>query len=178
VKVTNPKTSKRARVNPITQSILRSHYHVFVETSRRIFSSPISTLMTVLVIAIALLLPALLQIVSNNLEHFSGQFEESAQITLYLHDSINEIDALRVSEDLLLDEKISNTVFISKTEALAEFSNSSGFGATINELSDNPLPASIVVYPVASTIEDTRALYLELQQLGEVEVAQFDLRRF
>jgi cell division transport system permease protein len=154
---------------------LASHLTVFFETSASLIASPFSSLMTVFVISIALLLPVLLQVVGNNLAQINDQFEETAQITLYLYENVTEDQALGLTEGLLQNPDVNATTYISKAQALEEFSDNSGFGATVAELNENPLPASIVLFPSNSTVEGTRALYNELQQMAEVEVAQIDL---
>lgn len=131
--------------------------------------------MTVFVISIALLLPALLQIVGNNLAQINDQFQETAQITLYLYENVTDDRAQEVSEGLLQYPEINATRYISKNQTLMEFSANSGFGATIAQLGDNPFPASIIVFPNNSSVETTRALYDELQYMTEVELAQIDL---
>lgn len=152
-----------------------SHAHVLFETCARLVSTAISTLMTVFVISIALLLPALLQIVGNNLAQINDQFQETAQITLYLYENVTDDRAQEVSEGLLQYPEINATRYISKNQTLMEFSANSGFGATIAQLGDNPFPASIIVFPNNSSVETTRALYDELQYMTEVELAQIDL---
>ena len=152
-----------------------SHLDVLFDSSSRLINSPIASIMTVFVISIALILPALLQLVGNNLSLVNEQFEESAQITLYLMDTVTDDQGLAISKDLLERDSINQTVYISKARALAEFSANSEFSATLAELGDNPLPASIVVIPSSASVQDTRAMYDELRQLAEVETAQIDL---
>jgi cell division transport system permease protein len=172
---THRKSAANNRYKRIPENYLRSHIDVLIETSAKLIATPVASLMTIFVIGIALLLPALLQVVGNNLDKINDQFQDTAVITLYLRDNVTEDRANDVSEGLLLHSEINETRYISKTQALAEFSDNSGFGATIAGLSDNPFPASIVVFPSNSSIESTRALYDELQQIGEVDVAQIDL---
>ena len=83
------------------KNYLASHLTVLFETSASLIASPVSSLMTIFVISIALLLPVLLQVVGINLAQINDQFEETAQITLYLYENVTEDQALEISEGLL-----------------------------------------------------------------------------
>lgn len=153
---------------------LARHRLVASTSAKRLLENPVSSLLTVFVIAVSLLLPALLFTVNASLSQLLERFQEDRQITLYLLDSINDNEALQISEDLLTTAGVSTVDFISRTQGLREFSAASGLGEVLLALPDNPLPATIVITPVSSDPDQIGALAASLANHPGVELAQVD----
>ena len=105
----------------------------------------------------------------------SGDFRSTTQITLYLNLKVKEKDARKLRSEIKLMTKVQNTDFVSRHDALESFRQSSGFGKSIDTLSSNPLPHTIIVEPDANA--DTFAvknLLNALQAMPEVEIAKLD----
>ena len=114
MKKTQRKSSANRKNERQSDNYLRSHIDVLIETTVKLIATPISSLMTVFVIGIALLLPALLQIVGNNLGKINDQFQETAVITLYLRDNALEYIGLELSEGLLMQAEIVKTAIFQR----------------------------------------------------------------
>lgn len=153
---------------------LRTHRKVAHASLRRILGGPISSSMTICVIAVSLLLPALLISLNNNLSKVLTEYQHSARITLYLHDTVNETSGLGVSKDLLTNVAIESTVFVSSAQALMDFGVASGLTHVLAEMESNPLPASIIVAPADTSPDAVAALVQHLQRLPEVDLVQVD----
>ena len=168
--------SKTSQLKPSKRwSDLRDeHLRIAKNSLRKLQASPLSSLMTCTVIAIALLLPAMLYALNTNLAGLLSQFRSSSQITLYLQEEVTENKGIELSEDLLTRLGIESSQYISKSAALALFSARSGLGDLISALDDNPLPAAIVIIPSSADNEVVNDLYMQLQDLVEVELAQLD----
>ena len=162
--------SQRLKANLI------NHYQTAVEALARLLAFPGSSFMTIAVIGIALVLPGGLFVALENLSTFNSSVENTSQITLYLHENVSGSNAKEVSDRLLTKKEIDRVEYISSEDALEEFKNYSGFGAALNELSQNPLPAVLVIYPGDIEFESARTLLSELELLPEVEIAQLDLQ--
>jgi len=151
------------------------HLQSLVFSLGKIYRSPLPTIMTVAVIAITLTLPAGFYLFLKNLERVSGDFRSSTQISLYLKldTSDNDARALEISLKELVD--IADTSFISREQALNEFKQNSGFGESIEQLDNNPLPHTIVVQPVHE-IDPLRikTLVSQLQADPRVDIAKLD----
>lgn len=156
-------------------ALIEAHANVARDCLKQLLNTPLSSLMTVFVIAIALLLPTLVGVFRGNLTVVDQGLTQSAQITLYLLDDITEDEGLQVSNNLLTKPQVSSAQYISPAQALVDFANYSGFGELLHELADNPLPASITVVPADSSVASTRLLFDELRSMPEVEFAQIDL---
>ena len=63
--------------------------------------------------------------------------------------------------------------FISREEALENFRRDSGFGKSIDTLSSNPLPHTIVVEPGETDSFGVRNLLNRLQAMPEVDLAPY-----
>ena len=106
--------------------------------------------MTVFVIAVAMLLPALLYALNTNLLAVLQRFQHDTRITLFLLNSLPDSRAREASESLLTDSAIDSVEYISADQALGEFSASSGFIDIVADLEANPLPATIIITPAAT----------------------------
>lgn len=154
---------------------LQSHGECATDSLQRLLTAPLASFMTIMVIAIALLLPSLLRQVSQTLGAIDREFADQAQISLYLADTVSEAAGREVSESLLSMEDIESLTYMSKDQALEEFAAYSGLAGLAASLNENPLPATIVVVPVDKSPEGTRQLFGRLQALPEVEAARLDL---
>jgi cell division transport system permease protein len=139
-----------------------------------LIKQPISSALTWLVIAIALLLPTLFYIALQAVNAQTASWQEGGQITLYLMDSSVETDSILLTEELSARSEVSTATYISKREAWQSFQSVLSLESSL-ELEDNPLPASIVLVPTEQDVADLEALILMLRDLPDVEDIQIDL---
>ncbi len=144
----------------------------------RLLSAPAASLMTWSVIAIALALPAGLYLFLQNAQQLSSGWDRTAQISVYVQLGLAPDKSLALSESLKSRPDIKEVKYISPENALLEFRNLSGFGEALEYLSENPLPAVIIVYPDTGqgSISETRKLLDDLQALPEVDQAELDIK--
>lgn len=159
------------------RAYLANHRRVALESLQRVLTNPLASLMTWMVIGIALALPAGLYVALGNIEKLSRSWDGAAQISLFLLHATTEEEALALRQRLILRDDVARVDYISPDEALEEFERLSGFGAVLDNLDGNPLPAVLVVRPKAShtSAGQARKLVEELQQMAMVEFAQLDL---
>lgn len=154
---------------------LLHHLQSMVFSLGKIYRSPSSTLMTVTVIAITLTLPGGFYLFLKNIDNIAGDFRSTTQITLYLELQTDPQQAQELSTQLRVNPLIADTLFISRDAALQQFKQSSGFGESITQLKENPLPHSIIVQPIHDI--DTlsiKTLLAKLQGRPEVDIAKLD----
>lgn len=168
-KISKIKTSDRLK------AWRRHHASMAVDSLSRLLASPIASLMTWAVIAIALSLPVGLYVFLNNAQLVSSNWDGSAQISLYLKEQVQDTAGRNLNQKLQMDPDIAETRYLSRDQTLAEFKEFSGFGEALDYLDDNPLPPVIIVRPAVSGISSQEALVARLQALPEVEEAQLDL---
>ncbi len=154
------------------------HLRTLIASLGFLWRNAISSLMTIAVIAIALALPAGLYAMLDNLSRASIGWDDSAQISLFLKDSVTEEQAEALADKLTRLKTIEHVKFIHKDQALAEFQRISGFNAAIESLGSNPLPHVLAIKPRMDAKQPGKMAKLveELGQRKEVELAQLDLQ--
>jgi len=154
---------------------LMHHLQTLVFSLGKIYQSPATTIMTVAVIGITLSLPAGFYLFLKNVDTMAGDLRSTTLITLYLKLDTDEKTARALRKEIGLMANVQETKFISRDEALESFRKSSGFGNSIDTLSKNPLPHTIVAEPHAGL--DTFAiknLLNALDAIPEVDMAKLD----
>ena len=140
----------------------------------RVTRQPIGSLMTIVVIAIALALPAGLRVLLNNAQIISGSWDGAIDFTVYLNPDVEAAQAEELARDVQAREDVTQAVFISRSAALAEFRAYSGFGEAVDLLDENPLPHSLVVRPASGDKADVEALAGALALMPEADFVQLD----
>jgi len=151
------------------------HAQSLVFSLGKLYRSPASTLMTIAVIGITLTLPGGFYLFLKNIENISGDFRSTSQITLYLQLDTSLDQARKLAQELLSDTDISDTRLITRTQALQDFKQHSGFGESIEQLKNNPLPHTLIVQPLHNI--DTlkiKTLLGRLQSHPQVDIAKLD----
>lgn len=142
-----------------------------------LWRTPFTTIMTIVVLGISLTLPATLHVFVKNAQAVSHQWHSASQITLYLKLSTSDKAAQALVQRVSLYPEVDDVVYISPKQALAEFSQSSGFGGALGYLDKNPLPATLLVTPTQRHSQSIAAqeLLAKLQNEREVDIGQLDL---
>jgi cell division transport system permease protein len=170
----NIRRDKPATLNKMGAYFLH-HMQSLVFSLGKIYQTPTTTIMTVAVIGITLSLPGGFYLFLKNIDAVSGDFRSSNQIVLYLDIALDEKKARALERQVADMPDVVETEFVSKQNSLEKFRQTSGFGKSIDTLSSNPLPHTIIVEPVSSA--DTFAvknLLNLLQTLPGVEIAKLD----
>ena len=155
----------------------RGHAQSLFSSLGRLTSTPFSTITAVLVIAVALSLPTVFYVLVDNLRLVSSRFVDTNQITLFLKPEITDLKAATVAGHLLKIPDIVSVKLITKSQALEEFKQYSGFSGAIEILEDNPLPAIIQVNPQSALRADQlEKLSRKIATIPEADFAQFDLQ--
>ena len=142
----------------------------------RLLRRPLSTLLTTLVIAVALALPAGLWLVVKNARAATGDLATAVQVTAYMKVGTPIARADQLAGQLRERPEVASVRVIPAEQALKEFREYSGFGSALDALTDNPLPHALVVQPRVEqrdggTIEALRAF---LTAAPDVDIVQAD----
>lgn len=159
--------------NRITAYLLH-HLQSLVFSLGKIYQAPATTVMTVAVIGITLSLPGGFYLFLKNIDALSGDFRSSTQISLFLDLKTSEKQARDLERDIAGMAQVAATHFISREQSLQDFRSNSGFGKSIDSLSSNPLPHTIVVEPGDIDTFGARNLLNSLQAIPEVDIARLD----
>ncbi|TDJ26901.1 MAG: ABC transporter permease [Gammaproteobacteria bacterium] len=172
-------TSRNRRERPATTNRLLAYLLHHLQSLQfslgKLYQAPATTLMTIAVIGITLSLPGGFYLFLKNIDAISGDFRSSSQISLFLTLDLSDRQARALEQDVAGMTDVLSTTFISRQQALAAFRQDSGFGKSIDTLSSNPLPHTIIVEPrpEADTFA-VRNLLNGLQAMPEVDIAKMD----
>lgn len=157
---------------------LARHLQVMLATLGQMIRSPMSNLMTIAVMGIALALPAGLHIVLKNVQQVTAQWDGAAQISLFLKQSVTNKQAAQLAKVLRQRQDVKSVTYITRNQALEEFRQNSGFGEALEALEENPFPALIIIYPnqQSDNLLNVQDMLLSFKQRPEVELAQLDLQ--
>lgn len=121
--------------------------YAWLNTLADMLRQPLATLLTVAVIAISITLPSLCYIVWKNVSQAAQQWYPAPQLTIYLDKSLDEKGAEQTVAGLKQLDGVKSVNYLSREEAMIEFRNWSGFGAALDLLEENPLPAVAIITP-------------------------------
>lgn len=142
-----------------------------------LWRTPLTSLMTVLVLGISLSLPATLHLFVKNANYVTEQWDSASEISLFLKFSVTDKAAQNLVKRLQLYPEIAHVQYISAADALKEFKALSGFGQALEYLDKNPLPATVMVTPTSrsSQAQAAQELLAKLEAEREVEHGKLDL---
>jgi cell division transport system permease protein len=152
------------------------HVQTMVGSLGRLWQQPFAALLTILVIGIALALPACLHTLVQNVRAASGGWGYALDVTMYMKQTASLEDTRRIAAKLRQRRDVDEVTLIEADDALEEFRKSSGFGAALDALTSNPLPHALVVRPDAAfrSPEQIASLTQALRELPEVDIVQLD----
>jgi cell division transport system permease protein len=130
----------------------------------------------VLVIGIALALPACLHLLVDNAQNATGDWNRAVDISVYLKRPTAVDEAQRIADRLRQRRDIAEVELITADAALKEFRRSSGFGEAIDALRENPLPHALSVRPRPefATAAHLETVASDIRELPSVDVVQLD----
>lgn len=165
------RTGARDRYN----AWLRHHRLSAADSLHRVLDNLTSSLLTWLVIGIALALPVGMSVALDNLTQLSRGWDSPAQISLFLRDGLDSEAARKFEAELSARDDVAAAVFIARERALEEFSELSGFADVLGSLEENPLPHLVLVTPAEEGSETAQALKAELEAAPQVAQAVLDM---
>lgn len=169
-------SQSRAEFRDVYNAWLRHHRLSAADSLFRVLDNPVSSVLTWLVIGIALALPVGLNIALDNVGQLSGNWDSPAQISLFLRDGVSVEMAGELQSRLEQRDEVAATRFISREQALEEFSALSGFADVLASLEQNPLPNLILLTPAGQDQGGSLAsLREELEALPDVAEAVLDM---
>ncbi|MDH4019168.1 MAG: permease-like cell division protein FtsX [Xanthomonadales bacterium] len=159
---------------------IRRHSYSFFSSLGVLYKHKVGTIMTVMVLGIAMFLPLGLYITLSNLDGMNLRQDEWSAVTVFFKPGTTEDDVRRVSRELETHLSPEAIVIISPDEGMADFRDASGFGESLDMLEENPLPWVMQVSPQRGTTEQLEERVAELtgflQSLDSIEVTQFDYK--
>ncbi len=159
---------------------LSQHFAALKSALRRLAAAPLNTFLSLIVIGVALALPAAGWVVLDNLQHLAGNTTGVQQISVFLTTDANRKDVAEI-ESRLRDAQAGNWRFVSREEALKRMQATEGMSEIVAGLPKNPLPDAFFVEPAdpqPETLERLAATFKNWPKVAHVQLDSAWSKRF
>ena len=126
------------------------HLQALLGSLGRLARSPLASFLTLLVIALALALPAALKLFVSNAQAATGNFASAVDVSVYLKTDVPLAKAQQLAQAAQQRPDVAAVTLISADKGLEDFRTYSGFGDALAALKENPLPHVLHVRPRAA----------------------------
>lgn len=123
------------------------HLQALFGSLGRLARAPVATLLTLLVIALALALPTALRLFVANAQAATGNFANAIDVSVYLKTDVPLAKAQQLAQAAQQRHEVAAVTLISADKGLEDFRTYSGFGDALTALKENPLPNVLHVRP-------------------------------
>lgn len=154
---------------------LISHGHACQRAISRLLSQPTVTLLSVLVIGIAITLPLGLYVAFANVSAAASRVNTEPNVNVYLALNASEQETKALEHKLKSLVNVERVTFISREAALSEMKRVANLTELLASLETNPLPQAFSIRPKASDPATLEALKKDLAALPKVETIAMDL---
>lgn len=156
------------------RNLFTQHRAALVLTVNRLLDTPLATLLTVLVIGIALSLPLGLYLVVDNLSSIAANSQGQPEISIFLKDNAGSAVQRDVDAKLKARTEIKEYRFVPRDAALKQLSKNMGLTDAAAILGKNPLPDAFVVTTKAADPDSLDQLRQDIQAWPGVQSAKLD----
>ena len=152
------------------------HLQALLGSLGRLIRSPLASFLTLLVIALALALPAALKLFVTNAQAATGNFASAVDVSVYLKTDVPLAKAQQLTQAAQQRPDVAAVTLISADKGLEDFRTYSGFGDALAALKENPLPHVLHVRPraAASSAAGLDSLRRYFAAWPEVDLVQVD----
>ena len=156
-------------------SWLHGHRLALKTAISHMLATPVSSLLTILAIALALALPSAILLTVDAISGSLGN-SDGRQLSAFMKLNVDGKDLHLIAAELEKNPKISHVETISRTESLEKFRNSSGMADILKLLPENPLPAVLIIHPddQVDSLEALQRLAELVEQSDKVESVALD----
>ncbi|MEP7243039.1 MAG: permease-like cell division protein FtsX [Gammaproteobacteria bacterium] len=157
-------------------SYVARHAQAFLGALGRLARNPLASVLTLLVVAVALALPMSLKLFVTNARIATGDFKDAVDLSVYLKTDVALSKAQQLETSARARPGVADVTLITADKALEEFRTYSGFGAALQVLEQNPLPHVLYIHPSAeaSSPASVESLRRYFAAWPEVDIVQVD----
>lgn len=153
---------------------LSQHVRTFAATLAGLVRSPLSSLLNIGAIGIALALPAGFYVALTNVQAFTRELAAKPQLSLFLALDAHPGDVAEIESRLKTHAGVGNFSHVPRDRALQEMKTRAGLGDVVDSLDRNPLPDAFVVDARDTTPQALEALREEFKRWPKVAHVQLD----
>jgi cell division transport system permease protein len=153
---------------------MSAHITALKQAIQRLAGKPLSTLLSALVIAIALTLPALGYVLIDNVASLARGISGKPEISVFLKNDVAADRAKAIGDKLRANPQVAFVRFVPRDEALKALAARGGFADVTSALSDNPLPDAFILDPRDDSPTSFENLRAQISTFPEVAQTQLD----
>jgi cell division transport system permease protein len=153
---------------------LTAHRHACERAIKRLLSQPTVTILSILVIGIAITLPLGLYTVFANVSAAASRINSDPNVNVYLALSASEADARELEKKLSALGNVASVRFISREQALADMKRVANLADLLSGLESNPLPHAFSIKPQTSDPAALDSMRKAIIALPKVETVVMD----
>ena len=140
---------------------------------RRLLATPLSSLLSLLVIGVALALPSAGWLALDNLSNITGKFSGVQQISLFMQLDSGAKERAEI-ERRLTETNLKSWRFVAKDDALKQLQAAEEMREILTSLATNPLPDAFIIEPTDSHVEALTELSQTFSSWPAVAQVQLD----
>lgn len=153
---------------------MSAHVSAVRQALLRLTGKPLSSLLSALVIAIALTLPALGYVLVDKVAGLARGISGKPEISVFLRNDVPTERVKAIEADLRRNTQVAAVRFVPRDEALKQLAARGGFADVTNALADNPLPDAFILDPRDDSPASFEALRKQIATISEVAQTQLD----
>jgi cell division transport system permease protein len=158
----------------------RQHFAALARATRRLFHAPLSALLSIMVIGIAMTLPAAGYLLLDNLKALGASSTSAQQMSLFMETEASAAE-LKAVEEKLQALLPGQWRFVARAEALQQLEANEGMAEIVASLPKNPLPDAFIIEPVdvrPETLEHLGATLASWAGVAHVQLDSAWVKRF
>ncbi len=153
---------------------LRLHGMAFGATIGKLARTPVASLLNILVIGVALALPAGAYTLVINLKDAARGVSSEPEVSIFLALEAKKEDASEIEQRLKREPAVANITFKSREAAFNELKSSPALGDVLTALNQNPLPDAFIVRLKLQDADALDRLAANARSWPKVEHVQVD----
>jgi cell division transport system permease protein len=155
-------------------AFISAHVQACLRAFKRIIAAPLATLISTLVIGIAIMLPLGLYSLFSNITSAASRLNTEPNVNVYLQVTAKDEDAREIEKRLQAMTNVANVKFISRETALTEMKRVASVADLLNGLDNNPLPHAFTLRPRTTDTAAIEQLRKDITALPKVDAVVMD----
>lgn len=153
---------------------LTAHADAFERAFKRLLSHPGGTMLSIMVIGIAIALPLGLYTIFTNVTGAASRVNTDPNVNVYLALNATEVDARNLEKSVGKNPNVRSVRFISRETALADMQRIANLADLLASLDTNPLPHALSIQPTTGDPVVLAELRREISAMPKVEHVVMD----
>ena len=164
---------ERGGITMFTDSQVRYQFRELVRSFQRLKAV---SLVSTLIMSVALTMLALFTLITINLHGVARSFQNEIEVVAFLEDGLGASEVQDMQQRLLAHYGVANVSYVSKGDALAEFRTQLGEDSDLLDvLDENPMPASLHIrmHEKSQSSEQLGVIAAWLREMAGVEEVRY-----